>query len=63
MSFTDDDESTKSSEGQRPSAANPLFVVKPPINLATASNEEIRAWSAQVVEAFKQQINRKQKPN
>ncbi len=62
MSFTDD-ESTKSAESHQPSAANPLFVVKPPINLATASNEEIRAWSAQVVEAFKQQINRKQKPN
>jgi hypothetical protein len=63
MSFTDDEEPTASAKGQRPSATNPLFVVDPPPNLATASREEIRAWSAQVVEAFKQEINRQQKPN
>ena len=62
MSFTDE-EPAESPEGPRPSAANPLFVFQPPLNLGTASSEEIRAWSAQVVEAFKQQINRQQKPN
>jgi hypothetical protein len=62
MSFTDE-EPAESPKGQRPSASNPLFVFQPPLNLGTASSEEIRAWSAQVVEAFKKQINRQQKPN
>jgi hypothetical protein len=50
-------------EGRHPSSRNPLFVVDPPPNLATADKAEIRAWAAQMIAAFKEQNNWSEEPN
>ena len=60
MSFIDDEESKADVHGQRPSAANPLFVFEPPTDIAGASKEEIRAWASQIMQALRQQHQRDQ---
>jgi hypothetical protein len=45
-------------EGHQPSSRNPLFVVDPPLDLATADTAELREWASQMIAKFKEQSNR-----
>ena len=58
-----DNQEQEPAQDPKLSSRSPMFVVEPPLNLATASRDEIMAWFGQFIETFREQIGWEKDPD